>query len=103
MPPASAGAQQRRSDPEDLRLPLEAELGWRRHEAEKRGSRDDRGAREGAFPAVSHAILPVPVERRDRALPGGERVRPLPEARPTPRLADLAADRSEHFRDRFAA
>ena len=35
--------------------------------------------------------------------PGCERVGSLPETRPAPRLADLAADRSEHVGDRFAA
>ena len=35
--------------------------------------------------------------------PGVERIRSLTETRTTPRLANLAADRSEDFGDRFAA
>src|SRR5262249_51837798 len=51
----------------------------------------------------SHAVLPVAIERRDRALAGVQRVGTLAEAWPAPRLPDLAADRTEHARDRLAA
>src|SRR5438067_9763577 len=83
-------------------VPFETELAWRRHVAEERGGGDDRGAGEVAFAAEAHAVLPVAVERGDRALAGMERVGPLAEAGAAPRLPDLAADRSEHVGDRFA-
>ena len=78
----------------------------RRHEPEQRRRGDDRGAREVAFAAESHAVLPVPVERRDRALPRTERIRPLSEARSAPGLADLfhrpSGRRSQSIRPRDA-
>ena len=48
--------------------PGEAELAGRRHVAGERRGGDDGGAREVAFAAEAHAVLPVAVERRDRAL-----------------------------------
>src|SRR5262252_704252 len=74
-------SRHRRSDAELFRIPLEAELVRRRHVTDDRGRGDDRGAREVAFAADAHAILPVAIERRDRALAGVQRVRPLAEAR----------------------
>src|SRR5439155_5058450 len=61
-----------------------------------------RGAGEIPFPAQTHPVLPVAIERRDRALPFLQRVRPLAETGPAPRLADLAADRSKDIGDRLA-
>src|SRR5881227_3637651 len=90
------------SDTELFRVPFEAELARRRHVADDRRCGDDRGAGEIAFAADAHAILPVAVERRDRALAGVQRVGPLAEARAAPGLSDLAADRSKDVRDRFA-
>ena len=72
-----------------LGVPLEAELGRRRHVADQRRGGDDGGAGEVAFAAESHAVLPVAVERRDRALARRQRVGALAEARAAPRLADL--------------
>ncbi len=69
--------------------------GWA-HVPEKGRRRYDRRARQIAFAADAHPILPVAVERRNRTLAACERVGPLPEARPAPGLANLAADRSEH-------
>ena len=64
--------------------------------------RRPRGWRD-TLPRRPHPVLPVAIERRDRALPGPERVRTLAEARSAPRFADLPADRSEHLGDRFSA
>ena len=83
--------------PNSSGIPCQPELVRRRHVADERRGGDDGRAGEIAFAAEAHAVLPVAVERRDRALPFLERVRPLAEARPAPRLADLAADRSEHL------
>src|SRR5262245_7648241 len=55
-------------------IPLEAELAWRRHVADQRRCGDDRGTGEITFAAESHAVLPVAVERRNRALPFRERI-----------------------------
>src|SRR5437899_1263763 len=90
-------------DAELFRIPFQAELARRRHVADQRRRGDDGGAGEIAFAAHAHAILPIAVERRDRALAFVERIRSLAEARPAPRLPNLAADRSEHRRDRLAA
>src|SRR6185295_19104887 len=48
------------------------------------------------FATKTHAVLPVAIERRNRALARVQGVRPLAEARPAPRTADFAADRSKH-------
>src|SRR6202011_5877502 len=53
--------------------------------------------------ADAHSVLPVAIERGDRDLAFLERVGPLAEARATPGLADLRADRPQHRGDRFAA
>src|SRR5215204_2045108 len=75
------------SHAELLGAPLQPELvGWR-HVADKRGCRDDDRACQEPFAADAHAVLPVAVERGDRALPLFQRVRPLTEAGPAPRLA----------------
>src|SRR5262245_27587010 len=68
------------SDAIQLRSPLEAELVGRLHVSDERGGRDDRGAGEVALAPKPHTILPVPVERRDRALAGRQRIFALPEA-----------------------
>src|SRR2546427_1754357 len=91
------------SDTELLRVPLQPKLARRRHVANERRSGDDGGAGKVAFAADAHAVLPVAIERRDGALPFAKRVRSLAETRPAPRLANLAADRSKHLRDRLAA
>src|SRR5215472_9723279 len=90
------------SDAELIRVPFEAELARRRHVAGERGRGDHRWRREIAFAAEAHAVLPVAIERRDRALTLLERVRSLTETRSTPRLTDLAADRTEHVGNRLA-
>src|SRR5579871_3329583 len=90
------------SDAELIRVPFQAELARRRHVAYQRRGGDDGGAREISLAAEAHPILPVAVERRDRALPFLERVRALTETRSAPRLTNLAADRAEHVRDRLA-
>src|SRR5207249_2517549 len=51
----------------------------------------------------AHAVGPIAVERGDRALAAGERIRTLTEARPAPRLADLPSHRLEHLGDALAA
>src|SRR6266540_1681638 len=85
-----------------LRIPDESQLTRRRHVADQCRGRDDRGAREVAFAAEPHPVLPVPVERGDGTLAGGQRVLSLAEARPAPRLPDLPSDRAEDRRDRLA-
>ena len=66
-----------RSHAKELGVPRQPELGRRRHVAEQRRGGDDGGAGEVAFAAESHAVLPVAVERRDRAL-ARRRARPAP-------------------------
>src|ERR1051325_5719848 len=100
--PIDAATPRCDSDGELIGIPLEAEPTRRRHVAGDRGRRDHRRTGEVAFPADTHSILPVAIERRDGALPFLERVRSLTETRSTPRLADLTADRSKHLGDRFA-
>src|SRR4051812_39383914 len=82
------------SDSVFLRIPFEPQFRRRRHVADERRCGDDSGAREVAFTAESHPVLPVAIERRDGALAAGQRVRALAEAGAAPRLANLAADRS---------
>src|SRR5262245_10647371 len=89
------------SDTKFLRIPLQPQLARRRHVADERRRRHHRRAGEIAFAAEAHAVLPIAVERRDRAFTGVQRVRALAEARTAPRSPDLAADRSEDARDRF--
>src|SRR5207247_5547746 len=91
------------SDTELLRVPLQPKLARRRHVADERRGGDDGGAGKIAFAADAHTVLPVAIERRDGALSFAKRVRPLAETRAAPRLANLAADRSKHLRDRLAA
>src|SRR4051812_9466407 len=85
-------------DPELLGIPCQPELARRRHipDQRRRGDHDRTG--EVALAAEAHAVLPVAVERRDRALPLFERVGPLAETGAAPRLPDLSADRAEHLR-----
>src|SRR5205823_155597 len=84
-------------------IPFESELARRRHIPNERGGRHDGRTGEIAFAAEAHPILPVPIERRDRTLSFLKRVGTLTETRTAPRLSDLAANGSEHIRDRFAA
>src|ERR1035437_1823320 len=104
-PIVSAISRWRSSEASDIEIPgipLEPRFARRRHVADQRRRGDDGGAGEIAFAAEAHAVLPVAVERGDGALSLAERVRPLPEARPAPRLANHAADRSEDVGDRLA-
>src|SRR5689334_6584561 len=80
---------------ERLGRPRETQLARRAHVAEQRARGHDGRTGEVALAADAHAVRPVAVERRDRLLPGLERVGPLPEAGPAPRLADAAADAAE--------
>src|SRR5438477_12259053 len=106
MPEASLAHQWRRdrrrdrrvliaySHSEPLGLPLEAELVGRGEVSDQgRGGHDGR-RREISLAADAHAVLPVAVEGRDRPLPLFQRVRSLSETGAAPRLADLAAGRS---------
>src|SRR5207237_7900273 len=90
------------SDAELFGVPLDSELARRRHVADDRRGRHDGGAGEITFAAKAHAVLPVAIERGDRALAGVERVGPLAEAGAAPRLPDLAAHRPKDIGDRFA-
>src|SRR5436190_6820403 len=90
-------------DAVDLRVPFQAELGGRCHVPGERGRGDDGRAGEIAFPSNTHSVLPVPVERRNRAFAVRKRVGSLTETGTAPRGADLAADRPEHCGNRFAA
>src|ERR1051326_1333293 len=85
-----------------LRIPLQPELARRRHVSGERRRGDDRRARQIAFAADAHAILPVAIERGDRALTFLQRIGPLAEAGTAPRLADLAADGSKDVGNRSA-
>src|SRR4029077_12928632 len=85
-----------------LGLPAQSQLARRCHVAEHRAGRDHAGRREVALATHAHAIRPVAVETRDRALAGLQGVRSLPEARPAPALADAAAHRAEYIRDALA-
>src|SRR5262249_54093670 len=53
--------------------------------------------------ADAHAVLPVAIERRDRALARIERVLTLTETRSAPRLANHGSSGAERVRDRLAA
>src|SRR4029450_4884955 len=86
-----------------LSVPREPELAWRRHVADERGGRHDRGARQIALAAEAHAILPATSEGREGALRQRARVGAVAEARAGPGTLDPAADRSEDLRDRFSA
>src|ERR1700721_1080205 len=91
------------SNTESIGIPRQSELARRRHVPDQRRGGDHRRAREVAFAAKAHAVLPVAIERGDRALPAFERVRSLTETGAAPRLTNLASDRPEHVRDRLAA
>src|SRR5438445_6888983 len=67
-------------DSKFLGAPLQAQLARRRHVAHERRRDHDCRAREIAFTAEAHPVLPVAVERRDRALAFRESVRTLAEA-----------------------
>src|SRR6266852_2394073 len=71
-----------RSHAELLCVPGEAQFARRRHVTNQRRRGDDDGAGEIAFAAEPHAVLPVAVERRDRALSLLERVGTLSEPGP---------------------
>ena len=64
-------------DVEALGIPCRCRARWRGHVAEQRRRGDDGRAGEVAFAAEAHAVLPVAVERRDRAL-RPSRARPGP-------------------------
>src|SRR5262249_11779939 len=98
----TSSATARRSDRERLGLPHEPQLGRRAHVAEQRARRDDAGRGEIAFAADAHAVRPVAIEARDRALAGRERIGALAETRAAPALADLAARGAEHLGDALA-
>ena len=83
-------------------IPAEPELGRRRHVAGERRGGNHRRRCEITFAADAHAVLPVAIERGDRALTLRERIGPLAEAGTAPRLANLTADRPEHAGNRFA-
>src|SRR4051794_23522426 len=89
--------------PKLVRIPGQPQLARRRHVSNQgRRSHDDR-AGQVAFSTESHSILPVAVERGDRALAFDERGRSLSKARTAPRLTNLASDRAKHVGDRVAA
>src|SRR5262249_40114013 len=75
----------------------------RGHVADQRGRGDDRGTGEITPAAETHAVLPVAVERRDRAPPRREGGGPPAEARTAPPLPDLTADPPEGVGDRLTA
>src|SRR5215467_3004650 len=89
------------SDAELIGIPFDAELARRSHIADERRRGDDGGTRQVALAAEAHAILPVAIERRNRALAFDQRIRPLSEAWAAPRLDDGAAHRSEDVGDRL--
>src|ERR1700730_8983480 len=91
------------SHPEQIGVPRQPELARRRHVTNQRGRGDDRRAREVAFAANAHPVLPVAIERGDRALPSPERIRTLTETGAAPRLPDLTPDRTQHVRNGFTA
>src|SRR5438445_11705276 len=72
------------SDAKFFRIPFQSELARRRHISDERGGRDDRRARKIAFAAQTHPVLPVSIERRDRALAFSECVGSLTEAGTAP-------------------
>src|SRR6185436_17239994 len=100
--PTLAATARSDSNTEFLRVPFQPELAGRSHVAEQRRRGHDHRAGEVAFAAEPHAVLPVAIERRDRALAFFERIRSLAEAGAAPRLANLPADRAEDRRDRLA-
>src|SRR6476661_6945520 len=61
-------------DAVDLGVPFQAELGGRCHVTGERGRGYDGRAGEIAFPPDTHSVLPVPVERRNRAFAFRKRV-----------------------------
>src|SRR2546425_3547497 len=100
--PIVAATARCESDAELIRIPVDTKLAWRRHVANERRGGDDGRAGEIAFATESHAVLPVAIERRDRALTSRQGVGTLAEARPAPRLADGTADGSKDVGDRLA-
>src|SRR5258708_28160221 len=82
-------------DPMPLRLPLQGKLARRGHVAEQGRRGDDGPAREIALAALAHAVLPVAIERRDRALALLESVIALAEARSAPAHPAPLAHRAE--------
>jgi hypothetical protein len=90
-------------DSVEIRIPFQPELrGWRHVAGERRSGHDGR-AGEVTFAADAHAILPVAIERRDRALTRPERIWSLTEARTAPRLSNLAARLTEYRSNGLAA
>ena len=78
--------------------PIRVPVGRRRHVPEHRRRGDDRRTRQIALSAHTHPVLPVAIERRDRALARLQRIRPLAEAGSAPRLSNLAAGAAERRR-----
>src|SRR5262245_15209380 len=68
----------------DFGSPFNPELRRRSHVSNERRRCDDGRTREVPFAADAHAVLPVAIERRDRALARIERVLALAEARSAP-------------------
>jgi hypothetical protein len=86
-----------------ISIPFQPELrGWRHIASERRSGHDGR-AGEVTLAANAHAILPIAIECRDRALTRLERIWPLTEARTAPRLSNLTARVTENGSNRLAA
>src|SRR5688500_15754585 len=81
---AAAASSIRALNTKHLGLPRQPEFAGRSHVAEECGRGDDGGAGEVALAAESHAVLPVAIECRDRALSRRERVFALAEAGSAP-------------------
>src|SRR5207247_926240 len=90
-------------DPISLGGPPKVQRARWRHVPEQGGRRDDGRTREISLTADAHPVLPVAIERGDRALTLCERIVALPEARAAPAHPDLPPDGPQHVRDRFAA
>src|SRR5262249_11866551 len=84
-----------------VRIPLQPQFARRRHVPDQGRRGDDRWAGQVALASEAHAVLPVAIERGDRTLTLDERVGPLTEAGPAPRLTNLAARRSKAVGNRF--
>ena len=87
----------------EIGIPLQPELGRWRHVAGERRSGHDGRAGEVTLAANTHAILPITIEGRDRALTRLERIWPLTKTRAAPRLSNLTARLTEHGSNGLAA
>src|SRR5438132_11108792 len=79
-------------DAVDLRIPFQAELRGRRHITGKSRRGHDGRAGQVSFAADAHPVLPVPVERGNRAFAFRKCIGPLAETGTAPRCADFAAN-----------